>query len=156
MEGRELIEIAARLSEGGFNGAGLVAGEIGGEDLLFVIEFSALALFAHIAEPQIRLTKDPNTFFFFLDHLDKEPPFRVNDATTWDTNLELGVYWGLRVIERDEELHGKSLNAKVFVMISDGQAWSGEVEKSILEAQSRGIPIYAVGVGTLGGGSMPK
>jgi hypothetical protein len=41
-------------------------------------------------------------------------------------------------------------------MISDGQAWSGEVEKSILEAQARGIPIYAVGVGSLAGGAMPK
>ena len=67
-----------------------------------------MALFAHIAAPQIRLTKDPNTFFFFLDHLDKAPPFRIEDDTTWDTNLELGIYWGLRVIERDEELHGKT------------------------------------------------
>jgi Ca-activated chloride channel family protein len=70
--------------------------------------------------------------------------------------MERGIHWGIRLLERDEELHGKSLNAKVFVMISDGQAWSGEVEKSILEAQARGIPIYTVGVGTLGGGAMPK
>ena len=40
----------------------------------------ALAVFARIAAPQIRLTKDPNTFFFFLDHLDKAPPFRLEDA----------------------------------------------------------------------------
>ena len=60
----------------------------------------ALALFAHVAAPQIRLTKDPNTYFFFLDHLDQAPPFRIDDATTWDTNLELGVYWGIRLVER--------------------------------------------------------
>ena len=108
------------------------------------------------AAPQVRLTKDPNTFFFFLDHLEKTSPFRLQDEGTWDTNMERGIHWGVRLLERDEELHGKSLNAKVFVMISDGQAWSGEVEKSILEAQARGIPIYTVGVGTLGGGSMPK
>ena len=74
-----------------------------GDSLSWNDDRIALALFAHIAAPQIRLTKDPNTFFFFLDHLDKAPPFRIDDDTTWDTNLELGIYWGLRLIERDEE-----------------------------------------------------
>ena len=69
----------------------------------------ALAVFAHIAAPQIRLTRDPNTFFFFLDHLEKTAPFRLEDDTTWDTNLELGIHWGLRLIEKDEELHGPTL-----------------------------------------------
>ena len=115
----------------------------------------ALALFAHIAAPQIRLTKDPNTYFFFLDHLDKAPPFRIEDATTWDTNLELGIYWGLRLIERDEEIHGKNSNAKMFVLVSDGEVWSGEAAKSIKLAVERGVPIYVVGVGTLAGGALP-
>jgi Ca-activated chloride channel family protein len=116
----------------------------------------ALAIFAHIAAPQVRLTKDPNTFFFFLDHLDERPPFRIEEDTTWDTNMELGLYWGLRVIERDEELHGKSSNAKMFVLLSDGQAWSGEVEKAIKLANDRRVPIFVIGVGTLGGGAMPE
>ena len=115
----------------------------------------ALAIFAHIAAPQIRLTKDPNTFFFFLDHLDEQPPFRIEEDTTWDTNMELGIYWGLRVIERDEELHGKSTNAKMFVFISDGQAWSGEVEQAIKKANQAHVPIFVIGVGTLAGGAMP-
>jgi Ca-activated chloride channel family protein len=127
-----------------------------GDSLSWKNDRIAMAVFARIAAPQVRLTKDPNTFFFFLDHLERDPPFRLQEEGTWDTNLERGVHWGIRLLERDEELHGKSLNAKVFVMISDGQAWSGEVEKSILEAQARGIPIYTVGVGTLGGGAMPK
>ena len=100
-----------------------------GDSLSWKNDRIALALFAHIAAPQIRLTKDPNTFFFFLDHLDKAPPFRIEEDTTWDTNLELGIHWGLRLIERDEEMHGKSSNAKVFVVLSDGEIWSGEVEK---------------------------
>src|SRR5439155_602756 len=115
----------------------------------------ALALFAHIAAPQIRLTRDPNTFFFFLDHLDQAPPFRIDDATTWDTNLELGIYWGLRLIERDEERHGKDSNAKMFVMLSDGESWSGEVAKSLKLAAARNIPLYVVGVGSLSGGALP-
>src|ERR671937_3155440 len=89
----------------------------------------ALALFAHIAAPQVRLTRDPNTFFFFLDHLDRESPFPLKDDTTWDTNIELGIAWGLRLIERDQELYGKSPNAKAFVLVSAGQAWSGEVAR---------------------------
>lgn len=115
----------------------------------------ALALFAHIAAPQIRLTKDPNTFFFFIDHLDLVSPFRLQDETTWDTNLEQGIYWGVRLIERDEDLHGKSANARAFIMVSDGESWSGEVEKSLQRAQEEGIPLFVVGVGTLGGGRMP-
>ncbi len=115
----------------------------------------ALALFAHIAAPQIRLTRDPNTYFFFLDHLDNAPPFGIDDVTTWDTNLELGVHWGIRLIERDEEIQGKSSNAKMFVMLSDGETWSGEVANSLKQAAAHNIPLYAVGVGSLAGGAMP-
>jgi Ca-activated chloride channel family protein len=116
----------------------------------------ALAVFARIAAPQIRLTRDPNTFFFFLDNLEKTAPFRLEDDSTWDTNLELGIHWGLRLIEKDEELHGPSSNARVFVMISDGEAWSGEVEKSLQKALDAKVPVFVVGVGTLAGGRMPK
>ena len=126
-----------------------------GDSLSWNDDRIALALFAHIAAPQIRLTKDPNTLFFFLDHLDNEPPFRINDATTWDTNLELGIHWGLRLIERDEELHGKNSNTKMFVMLSDGETWSGEVAKALKDAAARNIPLYAVGVGSLSGGALP-
>jgi Ca-activated chloride channel family protein len=126
-----------------------------GDSLSWNSDRIALALFAHIAAPQIRLTKDANTFFFFLDHLDKEPPFRIDQETTWDTNLELGIYWGLRLIERDDEIHGKSSNAQMFVMLSDGEAWSGEVATSLKKAGDRNIPIFVVGVGTLAGGLLP-
>ena len=75
-----------------------------GESLQWEDDRVALALFATIAAPQIRLTRDPNTFFFFLDHLEDEPPFRLEDDTTWDTNIERGIYWGLRLIDNDEEM----------------------------------------------------
>jgi Ca-activated chloride channel family protein len=115
----------------------------------------AMTAFARIGAPQVRLTKDPNTFFFFLDHLEQSPPFRIEDNTTWDTNLELGIYWGLRLLERDEELHGRSPNAKLFVLLTDGQAWTGEVANSLRLAARRQVPIFAVGVGTLSGGPLP-
>jgi Ca-activated chloride channel homolog len=115
----------------------------------------ALAVFARIAAPQVRLTTDPNTVFFFLDHL-RAPPFRLEDDSSWDTNIERGIYWGLRLIERDAEMTGVSANAKVFVLISDGQDWSGEVAKSLDLAVARGIPVFAVGVGTTAGGVIPE
>jgi Ca-activated chloride channel family protein len=115
----------------------------------------AMVTFAHIAAPQIRLTRDPNTLFFFLDHLHARPPFRLEDDTTWDTNLEEAVSWGLRVVDKDLEIHGRSPNGVVFVMLSDGEAWSGEVAKAIGRVVDRGIPLHVIGVGTLGGGALP-
>ncbi len=155
-----------------------------GESLRWDDDRLALALFASIATPQVRLTRDPNTFFFFLDHLEDESPFRLQDDTTWDTNIERGIYWGLRLIEKDEEIARESqkrrtaapaagaarptsvpgptitvgagrANARAFVLVSDGQAWSGEVAKSIAAAQNRGVPIFVVGVGTTAGGIIP-
>jgi Ca-activated chloride channel homolog len=116
----------------------------------------ALAVFAHIATPQIRLTRDPNTVFFFLDHLSARPPFRLEDDTTWNTDLEQAVAWGLRILDKDEELHGVSANARVFLLISDGEAWSGEVARSIARARDAKVPIFVVGVGTLAGDWLPE
>jgi len=58
----------------------------------------ALALFAQLAAPQVRLTKDPNALFFFIDNLGERSPFRLENTTTWDTNIEEGfdggfVWW---------------------------------------------------------------
>ncbi len=126
-----------------------------GDSLSWQQDRVALTLFAHIAAPQIRLTRDPNTFFFFLDHLTAGPPFRLEDAATWDTNIALGIMWGLRVIEKDEQINGPSKNGRLLVLLSDGQAWSGAVEESIKATRARGIPIYVIGVGTARGGVIP-
>src|SRR5712691_5570391 len=126
-----------------------------GESLRWKDDRIAMALFAHVAEPQIRLTRDPNTYFFFLDHLARESPFRLEDDPTWDTNIEQGVYWGVRLIEKDQELHGRSPNAKVFVLVSDGQAWSGEIARALKLARERNVPIFVVGVGTVRGDLIP-
>ena len=116
----------------------------------------ALGLFAFYAAPQLRLSRDPNALFFFLDHLGDAPPFRLDVDTTWDTNLEAGLYWGMRLLEKSEELYGPSTNAKAFVVITDGQTWSGDVSDSLEEATRKGISTHVVGVGTLGGGMIPE
>lgn len=127
-----------------------------GDSLSWNDDRMALTVFAHIATPQIRLTSDPNTVFFFLDHLHDRPPFRLQDDTTWDTNLEQGIAWGLRLLEKDRELHGPSPNGKLFVLLSDGEAWSGEVARSIERAAREHVPLFVIGVGTLGGGELPE
>src|SRR6195256_1322498 len=127
-----------------------------GESLAWRDDRMAMALFAHIAAPQVRLTKDPNTFFFFLDHLAQESPFRLEDDTSWDTNIELGIAWGMRLVEKDQELYGKSPNAKAFVLVTDGQAWSGEVARALKVARTNDVPVWVVGVGTTVGGVIPE
>lgn len=115
----------------------------------------ALALFAFHAAPQIRLTKDPNALFFFIDHLGAQPPFPLEDDPSWDTNIEEGVSWGLKLVEMDERLFGGNKNPKAFVVISDGQAWSGKVARALAAVRARGITVYVVGVGTTTGGIIP-
>ena len=114
-----------------------------------------LALFAYFAAPQLRLTRDPEALLFFLDHLADRPPFRLEDDPTWNTNIEQAIQWGLRLIETDEKLFGRTNAPKAFVIISDGQAWSGKVANALAAARATGIAIYVVGVGTDAGGYIP-
>lgn len=116
----------------------------------------ALALFAQLAAPQVRLTKDPNALFFFIDHLGDHSPFRLENTTTWDTNIEEGIRWGLRLVEKDEEVFGRNGNPKAFLVISDGQAWSGTVANAVRAARDRKIPVHVVGIGTSTGGMIPE
>ena len=42
------------------------------------------------------------------------------------------------------------------MLVSDGQAWSGEIAKSLQLARSLDIPVHVVGVGTSYGGLIPQ
>ena len=126
------------------------------ETLSWTDERVALALFAYRPAPQVRLTRDPNAFFFFLDHLGDEPPFQLKDDTSWDTNIEQGIFWGVKMIDIDEELYGKRSSTKAFIVLSDGQAWSGQVSNALELTRSRGIRVYVIGVGTSAGGPIPN
>jgi Ca-activated chloride channel family protein len=117
---------------------------------------AGLALFAYFAAPQLRLTKDPNALFFFLDRLQRRSPFQLEDDPTWNTNIEQAVDWGLRLLETNDRLFGKTNNPKAFVVVSDGQAWSGRVANALADARSAGVAINVVGVGTTAGGFIPQ
>lgn len=116
----------------------------------------ALALFAQLAAPQVRLTRDPNSLFFFLDNLGDRSPFPLENLPTWDTNMEEGIRWGLNLIEKDEQLFGESGNPKAFVVVSDGQSWTGTVANALLTARERRIPVFVIGIGTSVGGMIPE
>ncbi len=62
----------------------------------------------------------------------------------------------MQIFERDAQLNGERLSAKAFIVLSDGQAWSGEVDDALQLARDRGIRVYAVGVGTTAGGLIPQ
>ena len=69
----------------------------------------------------------------------------------------MGISWALKLLDQDERITGRpSLNAKAFLLLSDGQAWSGEVERALRIARERRIPVYVVGVGTSNGGFIPE
>lgn len=115
-----------------------------------------LALFAHFAAPQVRLTKDPNALLFFLEHLSTQSPFRLEDDPTWNTNIEQGVTWGLRLIETNEQLFGKTNNPKTFIVVSDGQAWTGRAATALAAARAADVAVQVIGVGTTTGGFIPQ
>ncbi len=127
-----------------------------GDSLRWDSDRIALALFARIAAPQVRLTRDPNTYFFFLDHLAEKSPFPLEYDTSWDTNIEIGLDWGMRIMDKDVELNGASTNAPLFVLISDGQSWSGTIETALRKTRARDIPAMVLGVGSVAGGLIPE
>ena len=45
-------------------------------------------------------------------------------------------------------MYGPSRNAKSFVIVSDGQVWSGNVQRALAQAVHRGIMVDVIGVGT--------
>ena len=46
-------------------------------------------------------------------------------------------------------------SAPVFLLVSDGETWSGEVARAVDRIRAEQVPLFVVGVGTLAGGRMP-
>jgi hypothetical protein len=114
-----------------------------------------LAVFANHALPQVRLVRDPNTVIFFIEHLKGGSPFALEENTSWDTNAFEGIRWGLKLVVKDQEFHGKNFNPKAFILLSDGDQYSSETLPAIEEARKLRIPIHVIGVGTPSGGLIP-
>ena len=76
-----------------------------GEALSWRGDRVALALFAYHAAPQVRLTKDPNALFFFIDHLGDQSPFPLEDDPKFKN--EFKRYVPLEKEERENSDPGK-------------------------------------------------
>ena len=61
----------------------------------------------------------------------------------------------MKLVDTDQEMYGPSKNAKTFVIMSDGQVWSGDVQRALALAVQRGIMVDVIGVGTSTGGMIP-
>jgi len=66
-----------------------------------------------------------------------------------------GIFQRVKLVDTDMQMYGPSKNARTFVVISDGQVWSGIVQRAINEAAKRGIAVDVIGVGTSNGGMIP-
>ena len=60
------------------------------------------------------------------------------------------------MFDLDEKLYGARLSAKAFIVLSDGQAWSGQVDTALQLARERDIRVYVIGVGSTTGGCIPQ
>ena len=116
----------------------------------------ALALFAQLAAPQVRLTKDPNALFFFIDHLGEHSPFRLENATTWDTNIEEGHSLGpatrgegRRGLREERQPESVPRHLRRSVVERHGG-------RRLQSARAMKIPVHVVGIGTIDGGMIPE
>jgi uncharacterized protein (DUF58 family) len=100
----------------------------------------ALALFAHLRRAAGPPDQGSNALFFFLDHLATTRRSASKTTRRGTRTSRRGLRWGLRLIDKDEQLFGRSRNPKAFVVITDGQSWSGQSRNALASARSRNIP----------------
>jgi Ca-activated chloride channel family protein len=89
------------------------------------------------------LTEDANNILYYLDYL--------KDDTTLShgTNIGAGLSNGLNVIRKDAEVHpGAARNKKVFILLSDGEDNSAELEAAVNSVSEQQIKVHTVGVGS--------
>jgi Ca-activated chloride channel family protein len=96
------------------------------------------------------LTDDFSNILYYLDYL--------KDDTTLShgTNIGRGIRNGLTVIAREAEMSPEAArNKKVFILLSDGEDNSAELDTAVREAQKEGIKIHTIGIGSQEGAPVP-
>jgi Ca-activated chloride channel homolog len=90
------------------------------------------------------LTEDANNILYYLDYL-------KNDTTlSHGTNIGGGLRNGLDVIRKDAEVYPRAArNKKVFILVSDGEDNSAELEAAVSAVRDQQIKVHAVGVGSV-------
>ncbi len=96
------------------------------------------------------LTDDSSNILYYLDYL--------KDDTTLShgTNIGRGIRNGLTVIAKEVELVPEAArNKKVFILLSDGEDTSSELEAAVKETQKEGIKVHTIGIGSQEGAPIP-
>ncbi len=111
-----------------------------------------LVAFAGTAFLEVPLTIDYGTFRLFLDSL--APELIPIQGTNIESALERSIEaFGIREQAPSE---GKSIQRdRAVILITDGEAFQGDIERSAARAKEFGIRIYVFGIGTPEGGPIP-
>ena len=100
-------------------------------------------VFAGDAFPQAPLTNDPDVLLLFIKNA---APDAVNDQ---GTNFTAAIELAQRMLPAESE------TGRALIIISDGENHTPEALKTAQKAKEEGLTIHVVGVGTVGGSSIP-
>ena len=103
-----------------------------------------LVVFGGSAFLQLPLTSDHATFKLFLDAA--TPDDLADPATDLGTALATAG----KVFEHEGERGHRAV-----LLVSDGESDEGDLEAATASLRGQGIPVFALGVGTTGGGAVP-
>jgi Ca-activated chloride channel homolog len=96
------------------------------------------------------LTEDSNNILYYLDYLRDDPT--VNHGT----NIGRGLTNGLTVIRKESEVSPQAArHKKVFVLISDGEDNSAELDAAVGEVKKQNIKVHTIGIGSYEGAPIP-
>jgi Ca-activated chloride channel family protein len=89
------------------------------------------------------LTEDANNILYYLD-------FLKDDTTiSHGTNIGGGLGNALNVIRKDAELNPEAArNKKVFILLSDGEDNSAELEAAVKAVRDQHVKVHTVGIGS--------
>jgi len=108
-----------------------------------------LVSFAGSAFVEVPLTGDIATFKLFVNNLSPEL------VPVPGTNLQAAVTQSIKVLVGETEGNVSTKNKKLLILITDGEALSGELGTATALAKSKGITVHCVGVGTDNGSPIP-
>lgn len=96
------------------------------------------------------LTEDANNIHYYIDYL-------KDDATiNHGTNIGRGLRNGLTVVKKETEILPETArHKKVFILLSDGEDNSNELNAAVAEVKEQGIRVHTIGVGSRDGAPIP-
>jgi Ca-activated chloride channel family protein len=110
----------------------------------------ALVTFAGASVIISHLTEDANNILYYLDYL------REDTSLSHGTNVGSGLRNAMTVIRKEAEVNpGAARNKKVFILLSDGEDNSAELDDAIAAVRAAGVKVHTVGVGSTEGAEIP-